>query len=72
MTAAQKFELFYDDPFDPILIASFEELAAANAAMGDFALHVPGQYFVWSREEDQVAAQLSTGSSLLGAWWLAK
>ena len=72
MTAARQFEVFYDDPFDPLLIASFEVLGSAKAAMADFALHVPGQYFVWSPGEDEVVAQLNTGSSLLRAWWFAR
>lgn len=65
MFLAPEFEIFYDDPFDPLLLASFDEFAAANETMQDLASHVPGQYFVWSTGEDQVVAQLNTGSLLL-------
>lgn len=67
MNIAQQYELFYDDPLDPLLIASFQKLRAAKVAMNHFAEHVPGQYFVWSRDEDEVVAQLNTGSSSLRA-----
>lgn len=68
MLAAQKFDIFYDDPLEPLLIASFEEFGAAQAAMADFALHVPGQYFLWSPGADEVLEQLHTGGSLLRSW----
>jgi hypothetical protein len=69
MCRAQDFELFYDDPFDPLPIASFDDFRAAKETMQDFASHVPGQYFVWSHEVDDVVAHLQTGSASRSAWW---
>jgi len=65
MLEGAQFDVFYDDPFEPLLLASFKESKAAKAAMRDFALHVPGQYFVWSSADDELVAQLNTGRSLL-------
>lgn len=57
-----QFEVFHDDPFEPQLIASFDELASAKAAMEKAASEVPGKYFVWSSGEDEMIAQLNTGA----------
>lgn len=65
MFAARKFEVFYDDPFEPLLIAVFEDLDAARSAMEQWASHVPGQYFIWRHEEDEVVALVNTGRPLL-------
>jgi hypothetical protein len=56
------FDVFYDDALEPLLIASFEHLEDAMASMEDFASHVPGRYFVWASDEDELMAQLSTGA----------
>ncbi len=58
MNAEAQFELFCDDPLAPLLIGSFDEFAAAKAAMEDKAARVPGRYFIWSHEEEEVVAQL--------------
>jgi hypothetical protein len=63
MNAPAQFEVFYDDPLEPLLIASFEEFAVAKAAMERMAVNVPGHYFVWSPGEDEVLAQTDTRSS---------
>ena len=60
MDAEPQFELFYDDPLAPLQIGSFSEFALAKAAMEDKASRVPGRYFVWSHEEEEVVAQLHT------------
>lgn len=65
MLAAQRFEIFYDDPFEPLLIAEFDDLPAARSAMEHFASFVPGKYFVWSPVEDEIVTHLSNGSPLL-------
>lgn len=62
MSTEAEFDLFYDDPLTPLLIGSFDEFAAAQAAMRDKASRVPGRYFIWSHEEEEVLAQLDTDS----------
>ena len=64
MDTEAQFELFYDDPLAPLQIGSFNEFALAKAAMEDKASRVPGRYFVWSHEEEEVVAQLHTESPL--------
>lgn len=63
MNAESQFELFCDDPWTPVLIASFDEFQVAKAAMEDRASRAPGRYFIWSNEEEEVVAQLHTDSS---------
>jgi hypothetical protein len=60
MNDAAQFELFLDNPRAPLLIDSFDHLATAKAAMSDRAARIPGRYFVWSHEEEEIVAQLNT------------
>ena len=62
MNANVRFDVFQDDPWDPLLIASFDEFASAKKAMENMASEIPGQYFVWACGEDQIMAQLNTGA----------
>lgn len=55
------FELFRDDPLEPQLLASFEDLDAAQEAMKAFLLYRPGQYFIWRPTEDKVVERLCSG-----------
>jgi hypothetical protein len=61
MNAPERFDLFQDHPWEPKLIASFGELAAAKAAMEKIASEVPGRYFVWCSAEEETMARLNTG-----------
>lgn len=56
------FDLFYDDSFEPLLIASFGHLEDAKNSMEHFASRVPGPYFVWASGEDEVMAQLNAAA----------
>lgn len=60
MTAPVQFKVFHDDPIEPRLVASFDELASAKAAMEKTASEVPGTYFVWSSSEEEMMAQVDT------------
>lgn len=60
MHADQQFDVVYDDPLEPLLIAACGELAAAETVMKRLALAIPGKYFVWSSGEGKVLARLDT------------
>lgn len=60
MPFAEQFEVFYDDAFEPLIVASFDALQDAEAAMHDWASHVPGHYFVWCSRKDELVMQITT------------
>ena len=62
MNADARFDVFQDDVWEPILIASFDEFASAKEAMEKMAFEKPGQYFVWASGEDEIIALMNTGA----------
>jgi hypothetical protein len=62
MKTPERFDVFPDHPSEPKLIASFNEFAGAKAAMEKMAARTPGKYFVWSSDEDELMAQVNTGT----------
>jgi hypothetical protein len=60
VNANGKFELYFDDLVDPVLIASFDDLGAAKLAMNTVAVQIPGQYFVWLANEEEIVARVQT------------
>ena len=62
MDANSRFVVFQDDPWNPLLIASFDEFASAKEAMERMASEKPGQYFVWDAGEYQIMALSNSGA----------
>lgn len=58
MPFTQRFELFRDDPVEPVFIAFFDELHLAKEAISGIASSIPGRYLIWSPTEGQIVAQV--------------
>jgi len=65
MFCVQQFEVFYDDPLEPLPVGSFREIESAMAAMHKFASRVPGYYFVWSLTRTMRSRPASILSSII-------
>ncbi len=63
MCADRQFDVVFDDPNGPMILASFAERDVAKAAMEDLASHVPGEYFLWRSHSGEVIARLNRGSA---------
>jgi hypothetical protein len=64
ISSDKEFEVFLDDPLEPLLIGSFDNFEAARTMMNQRASCVPGRYFVWSCFECEVMAQIETTSAM--------
>jgi hypothetical protein len=60
MDTPEQFDVFQDHPWEPRRVASFDEFAAAIAAMEKMASENPGQHFVWSVVKEEIMAQLNS------------
>jgi hypothetical protein len=63
MAFAHWFELFRDDPIEPVSIAAFDDLHVAKEAMRGIASSMPGGYLVWIPSEGQIVAQVLSASN---------